>query len=275
MSSQQWSPPGIDPNVPSVARMYDHLLEGRDNYQSDRDACEVLLREVPSMKDLALNNREFLRRVVRWLAAEQGISQFIDHGSGLPTRDNVHQVAQRVNPASRVVYCDNDPIVLAHGRALLGADERTAVLQADMRDTDHIFGHADTRRLIDFEQPVAALFVSVMHCIPDDDDPAGLVREVASRLVPGSFLVVCQLVSEDEQVRKFVTEYMAAATQGHWGRVRQKDEVRTFLADERLELVDPPGLLEVSEWMPDNELVRPQRTFEWEEWGGVARVRAV
>ncbi|MFE9558415.1 SAM-dependent methyltransferase [Streptomyces sp. NPDC006692] len=270
MRSGQWSPPGIDPNVPSVARMYDFLLDGRDNYQADRDACVELLKVVPSMKDLALNNRQFLRRVVHYLAAGQGVTQFIDHGSGLPTRDNVHQVAQRINPASAVVYVDNDPIVLAHGRALLGGDKNTAVIQADMRDTDSIFGHEETRRLIDFDQPVAALFVSVLHCIPDQDDPASLIRDVASRLAPGSFLVVCQLVSADAHVRTSVTDFMDQATQHHWGRVREHHEVTAYF--DGLDIIDPPGLREVSTWMPDNDLVRPQRTFEWEEWGGVAQV---
>ncbi|MFI1177885.1 SAM-dependent methyltransferase [Streptomyces melanogenes] len=270
MGSEQRWPVGTDPEVASVARMYDFLLDGRDNYQAERDACAALLQVVPSMKDLALNNRQFLRRVVRYLAAERGITQFIDHGSGLPTRDNVHQVAQRINPSAAVVYVDNDPIVLAHGRALLGGDPHTAVLQADMRDTKAIFEHADTRRLIDFDQPVAALFVSVLHCIPDHDDPAALIREVTRRLVPGSFLVICQLVSPNPQVRNFVTEFMDQATQHHWGRVREQHEVRAYF--DGLDIIDPPGLVEVSTWMPDNELLRRQRTFEWEEWGGLARV---
>ncbi|GHA43546.1 hypothetical protein GCM10010329_78050 [Streptomyces spiroverticillatus] len=272
MNSQQWSLPDTNPSIPSVARMYDYLLDGRDNYAADRTACEVLLREVPSMKDLALNNREFLRRVVRHLADERGISQFIDHGSGLPTRDNVHQIAQRHIPDAKVLYVDNDPIVLAHGRALLGNNPHTDVLQADMRDTKGIFDHADSSGLIDFHQPVAALFVSVLHCIPDRDDPAAVIRNVVDRLVPGSFLVICQLVSEDSELRDSVTAFMQRETQGHWGRVRQRHDVRGYF--EGLDIIDPPGLVEVSTWMPDNELIRPQRTFEWEEWGGLAKVPA-
>jgi SAM-dependent methyltransferase len=201
--SEQPLSEGIDVNIPSVARMYDYYLGGKDNYAVDREASEDLLKVVPSTQALALNNRRFLRRVVRRLAEDYGIRQFVDHGSGLPTQDNVHEVAQRVDPASRVVYVDNDPIVLAHGRALLEENDNSVVIQADMRDTDGIFGHPEVTRLIDFDQPVAALFVSVMHCIPDSDDPAGLVRRVADRLAPGSFLVVCQLVRgrRDPQVR--------------------------------------------------------------------------
>lgn len=138
-------PKNIDVNVPSVARMYDYYLGGKDNYPADRVACEQLLEHVPSTKVLAVNNRRFLRRVVHHLASEYGIRQFIDHGSGLPTQDNVHQVAQLVDRDSRVVYIDNDPIVLAHGKAILEENDRTAVIQADMRDTEGIFGHPEVQ----------------------------------------------------------------------------------------------------------------------------------
>jgi SAM-dependent methyltransferase len=259
---------GIDVNVPSVARMYDYYLGGKDNYAVDRVASEDLLKVVPSTKALALNNRQFLRRVVRRLAHDYGIRQFIDHGSGLPTQDNVHEVAQRVDPASRVVYVDNDPIVLAHGRALLEENDNTVVIQADMRDTDGIFGHPEITRLIDLDQPAAALFVSVMHCIPDSDDPAALVRRVADRLAPGSFLVVCQLVSEDAATRKFVTDFMETATHGNWGRVRQEHEVLPYF--DGLEILEP-GLVEVSAWRPDSDLGPKQLTQEWIEYGGVGR----
>lgn len=269
MQEESLRPSAIDTTVPSVARMYDYFLGGSDNYQSDREACEQLLKQVPSTKVLAVNNRRFLQRVVRLLAREYGVRQFIDHGSGLPTQDNVHQVAQAIDPASRVVYVDSDPIVLAHGRALLDENDRTAVIQADMRDTDGIFGHEETTGLIDFSQPVAALFVSVMHCIPDEDDPAGLVRRVAERLAPGSFLVVCQLVSDRPEIRKFVTDFMAEATGNNWGRVREEREVAEYFTG--LEILDP-GLVEVSTWRPDNELAPTQLTDEWIEWGGLARV---
>ncbi|WP_377269447.1 SAM-dependent methyltransferase [Peterkaempfera sp. SMS 1(5)a] len=261
-------PVGIDVAVPSVARMYDYYLGGKDNYAVDREASDELLKVVPSTKELALNNRRFLQRVVRLLAEEYGIRQFIDHGSGLPTQDNVHQVAQRVDPASRVVYIDNDPIVLAHGRALLEENDGTAVIQADMRETDAILSHPEVKRLIDFDQPVAALFVSVMHCIPDADDPAALVRRVAERLVPGSYLVVCQLVSEDKATRDFVTRFMDESTHGNWGRVRQAHEVERFF--DGLEILEP-GLVEVSTWRPDSDLGPKQATQEWIEFGGLAR----
>jgi O-methyltransferase involved in polyketide biosynthesis len=259
---------GLDVNKPSVARMYDHLLDGRDNYPADREAVDELLKQVPSMKVLAINNRRFLQRVVYRLAADHGIRQFIDHGSGLPTQDNVHDIAQRVDPGARVVYVDIDPIVLAHGGALLARDERTAVVQADMRDTEGIFGHQAVRDLIDFEQPVAALFVSVLHCIPDDDAEA-VIRNVMAKLPAGSFMVICQLVSEDKAVRDYVTDFMAESTGGHWGRVREQADVHRYF--EGLEIM-PPGLMEVSTWLPDSDLAPKQATHEWIEYGGLGRV---
>ncbi|NJQ02662.1 SAM-dependent methyltransferase [Streptomyces zingiberis] len=262
-------PQGIDVNVPSVARMYDFFLGGKDNYAADREASQELLKVAPSTRELALNNRDFLIRAVRKLAEEHGVRQFLDHGSGLPTQNNVHQIAQEVDPSARVVYVDNDPIVLAHGRALLDENDNTAVIQADMRDTHGILGRPEVQRLINFDEPVAALFVSVLHCIPDSDDPAGLVRRVAERLAPGSFLVICHLVSEDQATRDFVTDFMNRSTQGNWGRVRQQHEVERFF--DGLELLEP-GLVEVSTWHPDSELTHRQRTREWIEFGGVARV---
>jgi hypothetical protein len=259
----------IDVTVPSVARMYDYLMGGKDNYPADRAATEELLRQAPSTRVLALNNRAFLRRVVRRLAEDYGIRQFVDHGSGLPTRDNVHEVAQRVDPECRVVYIDNDPIVLAHGRALLEQNANTAVIRADMRDTEAIWSHAEVNRLIDTDRPVGMLFVSVLHCIPDRDDPAGVVRRAAAKVPPGSFLVVCQLVSEDEETRRGVTEFMDRSTNGNWGEVRREQDVQRFL--EGTQILEP-GLVEVSTWRPDTDLVPKQPSLEWIEFGGVGRV---
>ncbi|GAT80661.1 hypothetical protein STXM2123_1362 [Streptomyces sp. F-3] len=265
-------PTKIDEKVPTAARMYDYYLGGKDNYAADRAACEELDKVVPSTRRLALNNRRFLQRAVRVLAEEYKIRQFLDHGSGLPTQDNVHQIAQRVDPESRVVYVDNDPMVLVHGRALLQQNEHTAVIHADMRDTDGIFSHPETRRLIDFSQPVAVLFNSVFHCIPDSDTdgPLAVVRRVRERLVPGSLMLMCQLVSDDPEVRAFVTDFMDKVTQGNWGRVRQEKDVAEWF--EGLEIIEP-GLVEVSTWRPDNEVVPRQLTYEWVEFGGIGLVR--
>jgi SAM-dependent methyltransferase len=183
--------------------------------------------------------------------------------------DNVHEIAQAIHPDARVVYSDVDPIVLAHGRALLEQNENTAVLQADFRDVDSIWESDEVKRLIRMDEPIAALFVSVLHCIKDRDDPAGVVRRVREKLPPGSYLVVCQLVSDDPETRRSVTEFMAESTGDNWGRVRTPQDVHSYL--EGLELLDP-GLVEVSTWRADNELAPKQPSKEWIEFGGVARL---
>ncbi|MFD7337367.1 SAM-dependent methyltransferase [Streptomyces violascens] len=256
----------IDTETPSVARMYDWLLGGVDNYASDRAACDDLLAIAPSSKALALNNRAFLRRVVRILAQEEGIRQFIDHGSGLPTQDNVHEVAQRVDDSSKIVYVDNDPMVLAHGRSRLDQNDRVTVLDMDMRDTDAIF---DAAHAAGFQQdnPTAALFVSVAHCLKDDDVQPMLDR-VKAKLAPGSFLVICQLVSDRADVRNRVTALMSKATHDNWGRVREKKDVRGYFAG--LTILTP-GLCDVTAWRPDSQVV-PRSGEDWVEWGGVGRL---
>ncbi|WP_435191390.1 SAM-dependent methyltransferase [Streptomyces sp. bgisy126] len=262
----------IDVSTPSVARMYDYLIGGTDNYPSDREACESLLQLAPSTRELAQINRAFLVRAVRYLAREAGLRRFLDHGSGLPTRPNVHQVAQQVHRSARVVYVDNDPLVIAHGRTMLQENlATTAVIEADFRDTDTIFASPEVRRLTGDGEPVAALFVSVLHCIPDNgDQPWDLIRDVARRLPPGSHLVISQLASDDPKLRDDVTEFMRETTGGRWGRVRSTAEVRRFFDD--LELVGHPEVTEVSRWRPDTDIFPRQQTDEWIEYGAVARI---
>ncbi|MEU5677017.1 SAM-dependent methyltransferase [Streptomyces rochei] len=262
----------IDTSNASAARMYDWLLGGTENYEVDRVACDELLKIAPSTQQLARSNRDFLRRVVRNLATEKHIAQFLDHGSGLPTQDNVHEVAQRVHPGARVAYVDNDPMVLAHARTSLDDNTNTMVVDCDMRHTHDI--RQATDGFLDWSQPIAALFVSVLHCLPDTDDehdPAAVVRAVADQLVPGSYMVICQLVSDDPSVRDGVTQLMADATHGNWGRVREPHEVRRYF--DSLEIESPPGLVDVIDWRPDS--VPPPkhlRPTDWVEWGGVGRV---
>lgn len=266
-STRDWD--AVDVKVASAARMYDYLLGGIDNYRADVEACRALLEIAPSSRELARSNREFLERVVETLAREYGVRQFIDHGSGLPTQSNVHQIAQRIDRDARVVYIDNDPLVIAHGRSFLEENDNVVVVENDMTRTDEIFTDPEVKSLIDFAEPVAALFVSVLHCVQDDADPGALVRRVAARLAPGSFVVVCQLVSEDEEVRSKVTELMARQTGGRWGRVRQEDDVRGYFAG--LDVLEP-GLVEVSSWRPGRGRQERQPGAEWIEFGGVGQV---
>ncbi|MBM7166850.1 SAM-dependent methyltransferase [Streptomyces sp. G44] len=262
----------IDTSNASAARMYDWLLGGTENYEVDRVACQELLTIAPSTQQLARSNRDFLRRVVRFLAAEKRITQFLDHGSGLPTQDNVHEVAQRVRPGAKVVYVDNDPMVLAHARTSLDDNENTMVVDYDMRRTHDI--RQATEGFLDWGEPMAALFVSVLHCLPDTDDerdPAAVIRAVTDQLVPGSYVVICQLVSDDAAVRDGVTRLMAKATHDNWGRVRETHEVRRYF--DSLEIETPPGLGDVIDWRPDSPPPPAHlRPTDWVEWGGVGRV---
>ncbi|KPC62511.1 SAM-dependent methyltransferase [Streptomyces chattanoogensis] len=261
----------IDTSKASAARMYDWLLGGTENYEVDRNACAKLLEIAPSTQQLARTNRDFLRRVVRILA-ERGINQFLDHGSGLPTQDNVHEVAQRTCPGAKVVYVDNDPMVLAHARTTLDDNENTMVLDYDMRRTRDI--KRASQALLNWDEPIAVLFVSVLHCLPDADDesdPAALIRAIADDLAPGSYMVICQLVSDDPLVRQGVTQLMADVTGGQWGRVRETHEVRRFFDPL---VIEKPDLVDVIDWRPDSPPPPPHlRPTDWVEWGGVGRVR--
>ncbi|WP_367435290.1 SAM-dependent methyltransferase [Streptomyces celluloflavus] len=263
------TPDVFDISTPSVARMYDYLLDGKDHFPSDRAACETLLRRVPSMKKLAFDSRAFVRRVVHALAAQYGVRQFIEYGSGLPTRGNIHEVAQHVDPHCRVVYVDNDPLVRSVGAALLQRNANTVFIEADMRDTKGIFEHPKVESFLDRKEPVAALFVSVLHCIPDEDDPKTLVRRVADCLVPGSFMAICQLVSNSPGLRASVSDFMQEQTRERWGRVRERRDVQEYF--EHLQ-VEEPGLVEVSQWRAADRERRAWTAVEWEEYGGLGKI---
>ncbi|MGK7235839.1 SAM-dependent methyltransferase [Streptomyces hygroscopicus] len=259
----------IDINTPSIARMRDWYLGGTDNFPADRRACRALLEIAPSTRTLVANNRLFLQRVVRVLAQEHGVRQFLDWGPGLPTRINVHQVAQGVDSSSRVVYIDDDPIVLAHGRTLLDENDETLIVRAKTTDIDATLDHPDVTGFLDRTAPVAALFVSGLHRIPDSPGPEYVVQRVAGRLPAGSFIAFCQLVSDSAAVRQAATDFMQQTTGHSWGRVREKSEVHAWVSS--MQLLDP-GLVEVSAWRPDSDVTPRQRTAEWEEYGGVIRL---
>jgi hypothetical protein len=161
---------GIDTSRPSVARMYDCYLDGKDNYAVDRAAVEQVAEVLPEVRQVARENRAFLRRAVRYMA-RQGIRQFIDIGSGLPTVGNTHEIAQTIVPDARVVYVDNDPVVLAHGRALLASDDNTSVATADMHSPDDVLQHAETTKLIDFDEPVGILLIAMVHFLASSERP--------------------------------------------------------------------------------------------------------
>jgi hypothetical protein len=251
----------IDLSRPSVARMYDYYLGGKDNYAVDRDAAEQALRLVPNGRVLARENRAFLGRVVRYLAGECGIRQFLDIGSGLPTRENVHQVAQDIAPDSRVVYVDNDPIVLCHGRALLATNDDTAVITADLRDPASILDHRQLRRLIDPSRPVAVLMIAILHFITDHQRPYGLTGAFRSWMAPGSYLALSH-IDRTPALESAAQVYDQASSKAV---PRSREEVLGFFGDFKLVA---PGLVQVPAWRPDGRFAR-QADVPF--WGGVAR----
>ncbi|MER5934718.1 SAM-dependent methyltransferase [Streptomyces sp. NPDC002054] len=257
-----------DVRRPNVARIYDWLLGGIDNYPPDQRVCRDLLDIAPGSRAAARTNRAFLSRVVEVLAREHGVRQFLEHGCGLPAGDNVHEVAQRVDPGSRVVYVDNDPLVVAHARARLVENSRTAVVDADVRDTDAIFADPAVRRLIRPGEPTAALFVSVAQCL-GDEDVAAMIERVKQRLGPGGFLVMSQPTSPDPEVRSRVTALMREATSGQWGRLRDTEDVRGCLAG--LDIIGP-GLGDVADWLPERRRGIRAQEAELIAWGGAGRL---
>jgi len=219
----------IDTKTPSGARGYDYILGGTDNYAIDRIMVDQVEAMLPGTKAGTRNNRRFLERVVRYLVQDCGIRQFIDIGSGLPTQQNVHHIAQAVAPDARIVYVDYDPVVIRHQKvAALAENANTAFILADARDVDAILDHADTRRLIDFGQPAALLYLAFLHFIPDEDDPWGMVRRLIGRLAPGSYLVISHATSDEAEVRQAVTGFIGENSKGNFGRVRTRPEVARF-----------------------------------------------
>ena len=265
MAGGTTAPFGIDTAVPSTARMYDWWLGGHDNFAADRAAALAVSEAAPEAQLMAVENRKFLRRAVRYLVAEAGITQFLDIGTGLPTQGNVHQVAQGINPAARVVYVDNDPMVLAHSRALKTGGN-TVVIEADLWDPRVILDHPGTRKLIDFSQPLAVMLVAVLHFISDDDDdPSAIVGAIRDVLQPGSYLVLSHVAGD-------IRRESAANAAVHYKKVtsgatlRGREEISRFFAG--LELIDP-GLVQVPHWRPDG----PEPADASKVWilGGVGR----
>jgi hypothetical protein len=250
-------PPGIDTSKPHSARIYDYFLGGKDNFAADRAVGDKALEAWPAMRTAARENRAFLGRAVRYLAAEAGITQFLDIGSGLPGVGNVHEVAQQVNPAARVVYADNDPIVLAHGRALLvGKPEgRSAYIEADLREPEAILAHPVTRETLDFTQPVALMLVSLLHFFTDDDQVRGLVKPLVDALPPGSYLTASHATAEFAPA---TVDAGRAYTSGGVDVIGRDADVFAGLVFGGLTLV-PPGVVVVSEWRPEPGALLPPR----------------
>jgi hypothetical protein len=262
-------PLGIDLSRPHPARVYDYALGGKNHFAADREIAEKVFASWPSVRTVARENRAFLGRAVRYLAREAGIRQFLDIGTGLPTVDNVHEVAQSVAPSARIVYVDNDPLVLAHARALLTSapEGRTAYIHADLRDPGAILSDPATREVLDFSQPIALMLVAIMHFIPDEEKPAEIIATLLDALPPGSYLAASHATAEHNPDGPTVGQDAYRET-GIPFQLRDSDEFAR-LAFPGLELV-PPGVVLVSEWRPEDTGPRPKPS-EVNCYGGVAR----
>ncbi len=239
----------LDLATPNVARIYDYYLGGKDNYASDREVARMVLRAAPDIPLAALENREFLKRAIQFLVCEAGIDQFIDIGPGLPTQGNVHTLVQQRKPDAPVVYVDNDPLVLAHGRALLQA-AGVAVIEGDIRKPGAILSHPELRALIDLSRPVAVCMSLMLHFIPDADDPWALVARIRESIRPGSYLVLTH-VTGDERTVGTMSEIRGLYDDATAPLVPRTKAEFTRLFD-GFELVEP-GVVFLSQWRPTGE----------------------
>jgi hypothetical protein len=258
----------IDTSRPHPARMYDAYLGGKDNYPVDREAVRRVLRDFPEVRAIAVANRAFLRRAVRFLAAEAGIRQFIDIGTGIPTAGNVHEIAGEVTADARVAYVDNDPIVHVHASALLAGAGTTSIVLADLRDPEAILAHPGVRGLIDFSKPVALLLVAIVHFLTDAEDPAGIVARLRAALPQGSYLALSHGTADFHPpgaVSQAVAAYEGATAPFV---PRPFDQVTAFF--DGFDLVEP-GLVQAPLWRPDGRAPRPRDLVKLGIYAGVGR----
>ncbi|GAA3458060.1 SAM-dependent methyltransferase [Saccharothrix longispora] len=247
MVQREWIPQSVDVSVPSMARTYDFLLGGAHNFAVDRELAVHVERVMPDARSAARVNRAFLGRAVRYMT-DQGIRQFLDIGSGIPTVANVHEVAQAEDPGCRVVYVDKDPIAVAHSELMLADDDRATIVHADMRDPESVLGHPETRGLLDFDQPVGLLVLMMLHWVPDGDDPWALMARYRDALAPGSHLAITHVTADgqDERLAE-VTGLIQESRSADNLTERPHDQVVRLFGD--FELVEP-GVVGCAAWRP-------------------------
>jgi S-adenosyl methyltransferase len=251
MTGERHVPRGIDVTRPNVARIYDYLLGGKDNFAADREAAMQLVAAIPDVGAIAKDGRSFLSRVVRYLVTEAGVRQFIDLGGGLPTRDNVHELAQALAPDARVAYVDNDPVVALHGQALLASEGRVSMVLADLREPAAVWDHPGVCSLLDLSRPIAVLCTSTLHFVSDAEEPHRIMADHRDRMEPGSYLVLthANIVPPEEDpdgdVSSATRVYSRASAQLH---ARTLTEIERFF--DGFELIEP-GLVWIPEWRPD------------------------
>jgi hypothetical protein len=258
--------PQLDTSVASIARIYDYWLGGKDNFKADRDAAEQMIQQYPDIVTGVRKNRAFLGRAVHYLAAEAGIRQFLDIGTGLPSSNNTHEVAQRAAPDARIVYVDNDPIVLSHAQALLTStpEGACAYVDADIRDTGKIL--KDAANLLDFSRPVAVCLIMILQFIPDEDDPVSIVRALVDAIPSGSYLTVAHPASDVDQHVGPALRQLSTRMGGTRAAPRTHQEISRFF--DGLEMVEP-GLVQLHRWRPGTGLDDTGRDLA--AYGAVAR----
>ncbi|MFD6355822.1 SAM-dependent methyltransferase [Nocardia tengchongensis] len=249
MDRPTWAPEGVDMNRPSPARMYDALLGGSHNFEVDRQAAEAGKALVPDLPRLALSNRAFLRRAVRFLV-DQGVRQFLDIGSGIPTAGNVHEVAQAIDPECRVLYADIDPVAVAHARAILRGNDRAAAIEADLREPAALLAQARETGIIDFDQPVGILLIAVLHLMGDEYAPAEKVAALHAAAPAGSYVAISHLTSatRPDDAAKLVENSRDVSRIGL--RFRTRDEITALFG--AWQLIEP-GVVELPLWRPESD----------------------
>ncbi len=259
--------PTFDTSMAHQARVYNYWLGGKDNYEADRAAGEAAIEAYPNIVFSVRANRAFLARVVHYLAGEMGIRQFLDIGTGIPTASNTHEVAQAVAPDSRIVYVDNDPVVLAHARALLASSPEgdTDYIDADLRDTRVILDQA--ARTLDFSQPVAVMLIAILQVIGDADDPYGIVTTLMDAAAPGSYLALSHVASDIDAEKVAEATKRVNRLRPQKGTLRSQAQVARFF--DGLDLVEP-GVVRVPEWRPGSEIEAKTPSAMW---GGVGHKR--
>jgi hypothetical protein len=262
----------IDTTKASVARVYDCFLGGKNNYEVDRQVYRAVVDAAPQMERIARINRAWLIRVVRFLAGTAGIDQYIDCGAGLPTTENTHEAAQRINPMAHVVYVDNDPVVAAHGRALLEENQNTHLVMGDLTEPDEIFGHPTVTKLIEFDRPLGLIQCATFHHVPDSKQPAEVMRRYVDMLPSGSYVALTHFTdprddADGTELARFVEGVFSGSSMGS-GYFRTHDQIMGLLAG--LEVVEP-GLVRVRDWWPDGPHLNPPDSVDKILLGAVAR----
>jgi len=262
-----WAPSGVDLDKPSVARVYDYYLGGSHNFAADREFADKVIAAVPDALWVVQENRAFLRRTVRFLLS-QGVDQFIDLGSGIPTVGDVHEVAAAINPSARTVYVDHDPVAVAHSRALLNGNANTAVHAGDLKEPDAVLSDPAVGALLDMSRPIGILMIAVLHFIPRDDEALAVVKSWAQHVVPGSYLAIThgsadRMTDGARETESLYNRSVASLT------MRTYDEVVALFTGETL--IDP-GVVQIPYWRPDQPDDLDSDVARYPGYAGVARI---